>query len=39
MVIDDQDELPYDSIEGPKPLAPDSIARRTAGGELIIEVK
>jgi hypothetical protein len=39
VVIDDQDEVPYESIEGPKPLAPDSIARRTAGSELIVEVK
>jgi hypothetical protein len=39
MVIDDQDDLPHNSIEDPKPLALDSIARRTAGSELTVEVR
>lgn len=33
------DDLPYDGIEDPKQLAADSIARRTAGSKLTVEVR
>jgi hypothetical protein len=37
-MINEADDLPYDSVEGPI-LAPDSIARRTAGSKLTVEVR
>jgi hypothetical protein len=38
-MINETDDLPYHSVEGPMPLAPDSVARRTAGSKLTVEVR
>jgi len=38
-MINETDDLPNDSIKGSKPLTPDSIARRTAGSKLAVEVR